>query len=210
MTDYLVELVDAWGYLGIAIAMFLENVFPPIPSEVIMGLTGMAVADGKLTFAGAVVAGTLGAVLGNWIWYWIGRAVGYARFKPLVDRYGRWLTLDWPEVEKIVRFFKRFDTAIVFWARFLPQVRTMISLPAGMLVMSQLRFVVWTGLGTGIWNTILLGTGYVLRNNFSQFNEYYGWVAIAIIPGVALLYTYRVVTWRPAGSDTTQPEQDHA
>lgn len=198
MTERLIELVDSWGYLGIAIAMFLENVFPPIPSEVIMGLTGMAVADGKLTFGGAVVAGTIGAALGNWVWYWIGRKVGYERFRPLVDRYGRWLTLDWPEVEKIVGYFKRHDGAIIFWARFLPQVRTLISIPAGMLQMSQWRFLFWTVLGTGIWNTILIGTGYVLRNNFSQFDDYYGWVAIAMIVGVVLLYFYRVATWRPA------------
>ncbi|MFM7404197.1 MAG: DedA family protein [Erythrobacter sp.] len=204
MTDRLIALVDAWGYLGVAIAMFLENVFPPIPSEVIMGLTGMAVADGKLTFAGAVVSGTVGAVLGNWIWYWIGRVVGYARFKPLIDRFGRWLTLDWAEVEKIVTFFKRFDTAIVFWARFLPQVRTMISLPAGMAIMSQLRFLIWTLLGAGIWNSVLIGTGYVLRNNFDQFNDYYGWVAIVMIAAVVALYLYRVVTWRPAATGEEQ------
>lgn len=207
MTEYLIDLVDAWGYWGIAIAMFLENVFPPIPSEVIMGLTGMAVADGKLTFAGAVAAGTLGAVLGNWVWYWIGRAVGYARFKPLIDRYGRWLTLDWPEVEKIVNIFKRFDRAIVFWARFLPQVRTMISLPAGMLVMSQLRFLLWTLLGTGLWNSVLIGAGYILRNQFGQFNDYYGWVAVVMIGGVVALYLYRVITWRPA---VTTPAEDQA
>ncbi len=198
MTERLIDLVEAWGYLGIAIAMFLENVFPPIPSEVIMGLTGMAVADGTLTFGGAVAAGTLGAVLGNWVWYWIGRLVGYARFKPLIDRYGRWLTLDWAEVEKIVGIFKRFDSAIVFWARCLPQVRTMISLPAGMLLMSQLRFLLWTMLGTGIWNTVLIGTGYVLRNNFSQFDAYYGWVAVVMMALVVVIYLYRVITWRPA------------
>lgn len=201
MTERLIELVEAWGYLGVAIAMFLENVFPPIPSEVIMGLTGMAVADGKLDFGGAVAAGTAGAVLGNWVWYWIGRTVGYERFRPLIDRFGRWLTLDWVEVEKIVGIFKRFDSAIVFWARFLPQVRTMISLPAGMLLMSQLRFVGWTLLGTGIWNAVLIGTGYILRNEFSQFDEYYGWVAVVMIVAVVALYLYRVVTWKPSSAE---------
>lgn len=205
MTDYLIGLVETWGYLGVALAMFLENVFPPIPSEVIMGLTGMAVADGKLDFAGAVAAGTAGAVLGNWVWYWIGRVVGYARFKPLIDRFGRWLTLDWPEVEKIVGIFKRFDNAIVFWARFLPQVRTMISLPAGMLLMSQVRFLVWTLLGTGVWNAVLIGAGYILRNEFSQFDDYYGWVAVVMIAGVVALYLYRVVTWKPAAVSDEQP-----
>lgn len=197
MTDYLIELVQAWGYVGIAIAMFLENVFPPIPSEVIMGLTGMAVADGRLGFAQSVFAGTLGAVLGNYVWYWIGRAVGYEPFKPLIDRYGRWLTLDWAEVEKIIDIFKRYDKAIVFWARFLPTVRTMISLPAGMLRMSQAKFLLWTTLGTGIWNTILIGAGYILKNEFSQFEDYYGPVAIVLMVAVVALYLYRVFTWRP-------------
>jgi membrane protein DedA with SNARE-associated domain len=206
MTERLIDLVEAWGYLGVAIAMFLENVFPPIPSEVIMGLTGMAVADGKLTFAGAVAAGTGGAVLGNWVWYWIGRVVGYARFKPLIDRYGRWLTLDWAEVEKIVGIFKRFDNAIVFWARFLPQVRTMISLPAGMLLMSQLRFLGWTLLGTGVWNAVLIGAGYILRNEFGQFDEYYGWIAVVMMAAVVVLYLYRVITWRPAAAASSQAE----
>lgn len=206
MTERLIDLVEAWGYLGVGIAMFLENVFPPIPSEVIMGLTGMAVADGKLTFAGAVAAGTVGAVLGNWVWYWIGRVVGYARFKPLIDRYGRWLTLDWAEVEKIVGIFKRFDNAIVFWARFLPQVRTMISLPAGMLLMSQVRFLGWTLLGTGVWNAVLIGAGYILRNEFSQFDEYYGWVAIVMMAAVVVLYLYRVITWRPAAATKAEDQ----
>ena len=206
MTERLIDLVETWGYLGIAIAMFLENVFPPIPSEVIMGLTGMAVADGKLTLVGAVAAGTVGAVLGNWVWYWIGRAVGYARFKPLIDRYGRWLTLDWAEVEKIIDIFKRFDNAIVFWARFLPQVRTMISLPAGMLVMSQLRFLAWTLLGTGVWNTVLIGAGYILRNEFSQFDQYYGWVAVVMMAAVIAIYLYRVITWRPAEAEKVEDQ----
>jgi membrane protein DedA with SNARE-associated domain len=199
MTDYLIELVQAWGYVGIAIAMFLENVFPPIPSEVIMGLTGMAVADGRLGFAQSVFAGTLGAVLGNYVWYWIGRIVGYERFRPLIDRYGRWLTLDWAEVEKIIGIFTRYENAIVFWARFLPTVRTMISLPAGMLRMSQVKFLFWTTLGTGIWNTILISAGYILKNEFGQFEHYYGPVAIVLMVAVVALYIYRVVTWRPQG-----------
>ncbi|MEZ0494743.1 DedA family protein [Sphingomonas sp. IW22] len=197
MTDRLIELVGAWGYLGIAIAMFLENVFPPIPSEVIMGLTGMAVADGRLGFAQSVAAGTLGAVLGNWVWYWVGRIVGYARFRPLIDRYGRWLTLDWAEVEKIIGVFTRYDRVIVFWARFLPTVRTMISLPAGMLRMSQVKFLFWTTLGTAIWNSVLIGAGYILKNEFSQFERFYGPVAIVMMVAVVLLYLYRIVTWRP-------------
>lgn len=197
MTDRLIELVEAWGYLGIAIAMFLENVFPPIPSEVIMGLTGMAVADGRLGFGEAVLAGTVGAVAGNYFWYWIGWKVGYQRFKPLIDRWGRWLTLDWNEVQKIHGIFIRYDSVIVFWARFLPTVRTMISLPAGMVRMPVWKFLFWTTLGSGIWNSVLIGAGYILKNEFSQFEEYYGPLAIVLIVAIVGVYLYRVLTWRP-------------
>jgi membrane protein DedA with SNARE-associated domain len=199
MTDRLIDLVEAWGYLGIVIAMFLENVFPPIPSEVIMGLTGMAVADGRLGFAEAVLAGTFGAVAGNYVWYQIGRMVGYARFKPLIDRWGRWLTLDWAEVEKIHGIFVRYDRVIVFWARFLPTVRTMISLPAGMVRMSPLKFIFWTTLGSGIWNAVLIGAGYILKQEFSEFERYYGPIAIVMIVVIVGLYVYRVATWKPKG-----------
>jgi membrane protein DedA with SNARE-associated domain len=199
VTDRLIDLVEAWGYLGIAIAMFLENVFPPIPSEVIMGLTGMAVADGRLGFGEAVLAGTVGAVAGNYVWYFIGKVVGYARFKPIIDRFGRWLTLDWEEVQKIVGIFQRYDRVIVFWARFLPTVRTMISLPAGMLRMSLPKFLFWTTLGTAIWNSVLIGAGYILKNEFSQFERFYGPVAIVMIVLVVALYIYRVATWKPRG-----------
>lgn len=197
MTERLLDLIEAWGYIGIAIAMFLENVFPPIPSEVIMGLTGMAVADGRLGFAEAVLAGTVGAVAGNYVWYQIGRVVGYQRFKPLIDRWGRWLTLDWAEVEKIKNIFVRYDRVIVFWARFLPTVRTMISLPAGMMKMSPLKFIFWTTLGSGIWNCVLIGAGYILKQEFSQFEEYYGPVSIVMIVVIVGLYIYRVATWKP-------------
>ncbi|WP_033922104.1 DedA family protein [Sphingomonas sp. 37zxx] len=197
MTERLLDLIEAWGYIGIAIAMFLENVFPPIPSEVIMGLTGMAIADGRLGFAEAVIAGTVGAVAGNYVWYQIGRVVGYQRFKPLIDRWGRWLTLDWAEVEKIKNIFVRYDSVIVFWARFLPTVRTMISLPAGMMKMSPLKFIWWTTLGSGIWNCVLIGAGYILKQEFSQFEEYYGPVSIVMIVAIVVLYLYRVATWKP-------------
>ena len=197
MTDIILKLIADAGYLGIAFLMFLENVFPPIPSEVIMGLGGIAVAQGKMNVLPLIIWGTVGTVLGNWVWYWVGRLVGYKRFKPLIDRWGRWLTLDWDEVEKLHTFFLKWGSGIVFFVRFLPTFRTMISLPAGMVVMPQWKFLLWTAAGSAIWNTGLAYAGIWLGNNFEQYSEYFGPVVLAVIAGVVLLYLYRVVTWKP-------------
>uniref|UniRef100_UPI000A64A7AC DedA family protein n=1 Tax=Sphingomonas sp. CCH9-E2 TaxID=1768776 RepID=UPI000A64A7AC len=107
MTEFILNLIAWGGYVGIFILMTLENVFPPIPSEVIMGLGGMAVARGDMDMTPLLIVATLGTTAGNMVWYGIGRWIGIARLKPFVDRYGRWLTLTWDEVEQLNRFFNR-------------------------------------------------------------------------------------------------------
>lgn len=197
MTDFIVELISKAGYLGIAVLMFLENVFPPIPSEVIMGLGGIAVAQGRMSFVPLLIWGTVGTVLGNLVWYWIGHAVGYQRFRPLVDRWGRWLTLDWEEVEKMHETFLKWGSGIVFFVRFLPTFRTMISLPAGMVKMPLWKFVIWTAAGSAIWNAMLTGFGIWLGTRFEEASAWFGPVALGAMGLIVLLYIYRVITWRP-------------
>lgn len=197
MTELILNIIQSWGYVGIAILMFLENVFPPIPSEVIMSLGGVAVSQGRFDFWTLVIAAVIGTTLGNWVWYWIGRGVGYERLKPLVDRYGRWLTMDWAEVEKLHDIFLRFGSGIVFFCRFLPIARTMISLPAGMVKMSQIKFLIWTAAGSTIWITALAGAGHWFGKQFSEAERFIGPVAILSIGLLILLYLYRVFTWKP-------------
>ena len=95
MTDFILNLIAWGGYAGIFVLMVLENVFPPIPSEVIMGLGGMAVARGDMSLAPLIATGTIGTTVGNLFWYWIGRRIRYDRLRPFVEKHGRWLTLDW-------------------------------------------------------------------------------------------------------------------
>lgn len=197
MTDFILDIIQAWGYLGIAILMFLENVFPPIPSEVIMSLGGLAVSQGRFDFWTLVIAAVIGTTLGNWVWYWIGRGVGYQRLKPLVDRYGRWLTMDWEEVEKLHLFFIRYGSGIVFFCRFMPIARTMVSLPAGMVRMSQLKFLIWTAAGSTIWITALAGAGNWFGKQFADAERFIGPAAIFAIFAMVALYAYRVITWKP-------------
>ncbi|MBB4154650.1 membrane protein DedA with SNARE-associated domain [Sphingomonas jinjuensis] len=197
MTDFILDLITRGGYLGIAFLMALENVFPPIPSEVIMGLGGMAVGRGQMSFVWLVVAGTIGTVVGNYPWYWLGRRFGYHGLKPFVDRYGRWLTLEWEDIEKITHFFHHRGWWVVFVFRFMPTFRTLVSLPAGMGRMAHWRFILATAGGSAIWNTILAGAGVVLDRNFEQLDRYVGPIALGLMAAGVGFYLYRVATWKP-------------
>jgi membrane protein DedA with SNARE-associated domain len=197
MTDFILEWIARGGYLGIVALMALENIFPPIPSEVIMGLGGMAVARGQMQIGWLLLAGTVGSVIGNYFWYALGRKFGYRGLKPFVDRWGRWLTVDWQDVEAITRFFHDRGGWVIFVFRFMPSFRTIISLPAGMAKMPRWRFLVATSAGTTIWNIILAGAGILLDRNFEQLDRYVGPLAIATMVVVLGYYLYRVVTWKP-------------
>jgi membrane protein DedA with SNARE-associated domain len=199
VTDFILNLIVQGGYAGIFFLMVLENVFPPIPSEVIMGLGGIAVARGELSFGPLIAWGTLGTTLGNYFWYWIGWRTGYRRFQPFVEKHGRWLTLDWHEVEKLHRFFMRHGHWVIFAFRFMPTGRTIISLPAGMACMPHLKFFAWTFVGSAIWNSVLAGAGLFLGRNFEQLQDYVGPFAAATMAVMILWYIHRVITWRPRG-----------
>ncbi|WNO53285.1 DedA family protein [Stakelama saccharophila] len=202
MGDFVINMIAAGGYWGIAFLMALENVVPPVPSELIMGLGGIAVARGHMNLPLLVVAGTSGTVIGNCFWYWVGRRIGYERLRPFVDRWGRWLTVEWEEVEKVHRFFRKHGGWMVFVCRFLPTFRTMISLPAGLSRMPLWRFLAWTTAGSAIWNTFLAGAGLYLGRNFTAIDRFIGPASIAMVVLVVLWYLYRVMTWRPTGSRT--------
>lgn len=188
-----------WGYWGVFLLMVLENVIPPIPSEVIMSIGGIAAAQGRMNFALLVAVGTAGTVIGNLFWYEIGRRFGYLRLKPVIDRCSRWLTMDWEDVERLRGFFDRWGGLTVFIFRFMPIGRTLISLPAGLLHMRLWRFVLYTAAGSTVWNVFLVGIGYWLGMNIEQIDQ---WIAPAVTITAALivaLYLWRVVTWKPRG-----------
>lgn len=195
MTDWILNLIAQGGYLGIVFLMALENIFPPIPSEVIMGLGGMAVARGDFDLWLLLLAGTVGSVAGNWVWFEVGRHIGVARLEPFVRHWGRWLTLSWSDVQRVVEVFNRWGGPIVFLARFSPFFRTIISLPAGMARMGQVRFFFYTAFGSLIWNAVLVWAGYALGTHYSDLSHYTGPVAIAVGVVVLVVYLYRVVTW---------------
>jgi membrane protein DedA with SNARE-associated domain len=197
VNDWIFRLIEGGGYWGIALLMALENVFPPIPSEVIMGIGGVAMSQGRMEFWPLLLAGTIGATAGNYVWFMLGWRLGYQRLRPFVERWGRWLTLDWSSVESCVHFFKRHGQWVVFVMRFSPFLRTIISLPAGIARMGHIRFLVFTFAGSAIWNALLIGGGHLLGKNFNeQVERFTGPVVLAIGVIITVVYIWRVVTWK--------------
>ncbi len=197
MNDWIIRLIEQGGYLGIAFLMALENVFPPIPSEVIMGAGGMAVARGTMTFWPLLIAGTIGSTFGNYVWFIVGDRLGYERLQPIVARWGRWLTMDWRNVEQATAFFQRHGQWIVFALRFSPFLRTLISLPAGLTHMKHWKFLVFTFAGAGVWNVLLILAGKWLATAMGGFKHLIGPVLIGIVVLALAGYAWRVATWKP-------------
>jgi membrane protein DedA with SNARE-associated domain len=197
MGDWVRELIEQTHYVGVCLLMLLETVFPPIPSEVIMSLAGLQAQRGTMTLWGAILAGTLGAMLGNIMWYWVARALGIERFYPLIDRFGRFLTLDRREVERADALFDRYDRWLVFLGRMVPTIRSLVSIPAGLFGMGWRAFLFWSTLGTLGWTTALAVAGYLLGQNYTEVDRYLGPVSTGIIVVLVLWYLFRVITWKP-------------
>lgn len=197
MDDWIIHLVDATHYWGVAFLMLLETLFPPIPSEVIMTVAGVSAARGNMNFAGVVASGTAGAMLGNWLWFWLAMKVGETRLRHFVDRYGRWLTLDWHEVDRGDAMFRKHGSVIVLVARMLPTFRSLISIPAGLFGMSHGRFLIFSTIGTAGWSAALAGAGYFLGSQFDDVEQIIGPLSTAIIVLIVLGYFWRLWRWKP-------------
>ncbi len=195
MSDWVIRLIDSTGYAGVFFLMFLETVFPPIPSEVVMPVAGVRAAQGPMSLGGVIASGTAGAMAGNLAWYLVARWIGLARFRPFIERHGRWLTMDWGDVEKVERMFGRFGGGVVMFARIVPTIRSVVSLPAGMVRMHLPSFLIWSTIGTAVWSALLALAGYVLGQNFERIEEVIGPLSSAVIILIVAAYLYRQATW---------------
>jgi membrane protein DedA with SNARE-associated domain len=196
MFDWITGFVERGGYLGIALLMFLENVFPPIPSELIMPLAGFTAARGDLSLVGVILAGSVGSLAGALLWYGIGRWLGLERLKRFAARHGRWLTLSPGDIDKAQGFFQRHGGKAVLLGRLVPGVRTLISVPAGIVAMPLPAFLLWTGIGTVAWTALLAGAGYLLESQYARVEGWVSPVSNVIMGAIVLFYLYRVVTFR--------------
>ncbi|MGX9856192.1 DedA family protein [Limimaricola variabilis] len=193
MFDFITSWIAAGGAFAVAFLMFLENVFPPIPSELVMPLAGYNAATGETNPILTLLGGLIGTVAGAWLWYELGRRLGRERLMRWIDRHGRWLTLTREDVERALGWFDRHGTAAIFFGRMIPTVRTLISVPAGLQRMGRIRFLLYTTAGSLVWVGALFGAGYLLE---SQYERVQGWlnpVTNGIIMVIVALYLWRVI-----------------
>jgi membrane protein DedA with SNARE-associated domain len=168
ITDLARDAVTSAGYAGLFAAMLAENLFPPIPSEIVLPLAGFEVSEGELNFIATVLAATLGSVVGALALY----AIGYYGGRPLVLRWGRVLRVGPADLDRAERWFERWGDWVVFGARMVPIARSVVSIPAGFASMALPRFVVLTTLGSLIWNVILIGAGHQLGANWEDVSDF--------------------------------------
>ncbi len=197
MADLIVEIIARGGYAGMFLLMALENVFPPLPSEIIMGIGGLLVARGDMEFLPLLVIATAGTTAGNYFWYWLGNRYGYQRLQPFVERWGRWLTLEWEDIERAILFFHKWGDWVIFVLRFSPFLRTIISLPAGLAHMRLGRFLFFTFAGSLIWNALLIAGGHALSDWLEESQHILSWIIIALAVLGLAGYAWRVITWKP-------------
>ena len=200
MDVWITEFIESAGYLGVALLMIAENVFPPIPSELVMPFAGFSAARGALSLPGAIVAGTMGSLLGALPWYAAGRWVGEGRLERFAARHGRWLTLTPADVAGAQRWFGRHCGKGVLFGRLVPAVRTLISVPAGVARMSLARFLALSAAGSLLWTGALAGLGYALGGQYGRIAGVLGPVTNTLVGILVVAYLYRVVRWTPRGA----------
>lgn len=193
MNDWITGTLTSMGYAGVVWLTFLENVFPPIPSELIMPLAGYLVAQDRMTLVGAVLAGTAGSMLGALLLYWLGRWYGEDRLKRFADRHGRWLTLSPGDIDRASKWFAKRGTWAVFVCRLIPGLRSLISIPAGIHRMNLPKFLIATAVGTLLWTGLLVYLGNALGENFDRIGRYIDPVTKGVLAVLVLVYLWRVV-----------------
>jgi membrane protein DedA with SNARE-associated domain len=187
MLEWIVNTVNSLGYFGIGFLMFLENVFPPIPSELIMPLAGFVVTQGKLDFAHVVGAGIVGSILGALPWYYLGKRLGLRRIQFLADKYGQWLTVSGEDVLKAKQWFDRRGNLATGLGRVVPGIRTYISVPAGINRMSFWTFLLYSTVGTAVWVSLLTYAGYMLGANYDQVKKFLGPISTIVIVAIIIM-----------------------
>ncbi len=195
MVEWITNTMNSLGYWGIGFLMFMENLFPPIPSELIMPLAGFTVSQGKMNFQYAVLAGVIGTLLGALPWYYAGKLLGEERLRLLFDRYGRWLGLSGQDIDQANRWFHRHGNQAVLLCRLVPGVRTVISLPAGINAMPMAAFLFYSAVGTTLWVGLLTYAGLKLGDHYDLVEEYVGPVSKIVLGGL-LIALIPWIIWR--------------
>jgi membrane protein DedA with SNARE-associated domain len=185
--EWVTRVIEALGYPGLTVLVALENIFPPIPSEIILPLAGFLTGQGQFSFPLVLLATTLGSILGAMLLYGIGAAIGQQRIRRLVEKYGHWALLTPDDLTRSELWFDRYGPIAVFVGRLVPVVRSLVSIPAGYRRMPVAQFLVLTGFGSALWNGALVSLGWALGENWHLIEEYVGWLQYVVAAVVAVL-----------------------
>lgn len=195
IAEIAVAIIAATSYPGIFLLMMLESMVFPVPSEAVMPFAGFLIADGQLSFVGVVVAATLGSIVGSLTSY----AMGYYGGKPFINRFGKYLLLDAHDLDITVRFFQKRGSLTIFIARFIPIIRHLISIPAGMGRMNLVKFSIYTIAGAAMWNSFLTYLGITLKNNWTEVMKYSHTIDIVVLvlfAAIIFYYGYKIYSSR--------------
>lgn len=197
MENWILDFMEQFGYLGVFLLILVENIFPPIPSEVILTFGGFMTTRTTLTVVGVIIFATLGSLFGALILYWIGRLLDVERLEKIVERWGHILRLKKEDIHKANDWFDRYGIWTVFFCRMVPVLRSLISIPAGMNRMNMGIFLFFTTIGTLIWNTLLVGLGAYLGESWEiivYYMDIYSnivYVLLLILVVIACIYYIR-------------------
>jgi len=193
MNDWITDMIKSSGYFGLVFLMFIENIFPPVPSEIVVPLAGFLVSQEKLTMVGVIIATTFGSMLGAILFYYLGYKLGAENLKNWCDKHGKWVAIRRDDVDKAERWIDRYGLWGIFLLRLVPGLRSLISLPAGIVKMPLLGFLVLSTLGSALWNILLAYAGYYLGSQFSDVGKWTGPISTAIIASLVLWYIWRLI-----------------
>lgn len=193
ISQWVLVMMDKLGLLGVTLMMFLENVFPPIPSELIMPAAGFSAAMGQMHLIAVIFAGILGSVLGALPLYYLGTILDEKRLYHLAVKYGKYFLIQPDDVTSAQRWFNKYGKSVVFFGRMIPAIRSLISIPAGMARMPMLPFLMLTTLGSAIWTTLLAYAGYVLGANYntvSTFIEPISKIVVLLVLAITVIIVF--------------------
>ncbi len=197
LVEWVASVIYSLGYTGIFFLIALENLLPPIPSEVILPLAGFLVGQGRFAFWAVLAASTAGSVSGALVLYGLGGWLGEARLRRLVRRFGRFVLLGEPDLDRAERWFERYGGPVVFFGRLVPGVRSLISVPAGIERMPLWRFTVYTSGGSLLWNMVLVRLGWILGDQWTLVRQYTQTIQYVLL--AAVIATIAWFLWRRLG-----------
>ncbi|QDT07049.1 Inner membrane protein YghB [Rubripirellula lacrimiformis] len=181
MDHWIRDVLEQFGVIGVGALMLAENVFPPIPSEVVMPWAGYSVSQGDASFLAVVAAGSTGSFAGAMLWYVVGRWIGKQKLSSWIEGHGAWLTIAPRDLDRVDQWFASWGSTAVLVCRLIPGLRTLISVPAGFAEMPLGRFAAFTAIGTVLWTTLLAGIGYWLGDNYGDLAGPLGWISTFVI-----------------------------